>query len=138
MQYIDNIAALIFAGGMGTRLCSVVSDRPKVLAPVNGKPFLSYPLGQLVDIKVISCLHGKFYLVVINYDEQSKDFGKWESFVLSDRNKHQVLVPSKHGNGYLRLSLDKQYRGILSLNAVGKVYNPFMHLRNKLHKGVSQ
>lgn len=54
--------------------------------------------------KLISCLHGKFYLVVINYDEQSKDFGKWESFVLSDRNKHQVLVPPKHGNGHLCLS----------------------------------
>ncbi|MDO9530353.1 MAG: dTDP-4-dehydrorhamnose 3,5-epimerase family protein [Syntrophales bacterium] len=54
--------------------------------------------------KLISCLHGKFYLVVINYDEQSKDFGKWQSFVLSDRNKHQVLVPPKHGNGHLCLS----------------------------------
>ena len=54
--------------------------------------------------KLISCLHGKFYLVVINYDEQSKNFGKWQSFVLSDRNKHQVLVPPKHGNGHLCLS----------------------------------
>lgn len=54
--------------------------------------------------KLISCLHGKFYLVVINYDKQSKDFGKWESFVLSETNKHQVLVPPKHGNGHLCLS----------------------------------
>lgn len=54
--------------------------------------------------KLISCLHGKFYLVVINCDKQSKDFGKWEAFVLSDRNKHQVLVPPKHGNGHLCLS----------------------------------
>ena len=54
--------------------------------------------------KLISCLHGKFYLVVINYEEQSKNFGEWESFVLSDRNKHQVLVPPKHGNGHLCLS----------------------------------
>ena len=54
--------------------------------------------------KLISCLHGKFYLVVINYDKESKDFGEWESFVLSDRNKHQVLVPPKHGNGHLCLS----------------------------------
>lgn len=54
--------------------------------------------------KLISCLYGKFYLVVINYDEQSKDFGRWESFVLSDRNKYQVLVPPRHGNGHLCLS----------------------------------
>jgi dTDP-4-dehydrorhamnose 3,5-epimerase len=54
--------------------------------------------------KLISCLHGKFYLVVINYDKESENFGKWESFVLSDRNKYQVLVPPRHGNGHLCLS----------------------------------
>lgn len=35
------------AGGAGTRLRSVVSDRPKVLAEVNGQPFLAYVLDQL-------------------------------------------------------------------------------------------
>ena len=54
--------------------------------------------------KLITCLHGKFYLVVINYDDQSEDFGKWTSFVLSEKNYHQVLVPPKHGNGHLCLS----------------------------------
>ena len=34
-------------GGLGTRLRSVVADRPKVLALVNGKPFLSYLLDQV-------------------------------------------------------------------------------------------
>ena len=34
--------ALILAGGFGTRLKEVISDRPKVMAPVNGKPFLEY------------------------------------------------------------------------------------------------
>jgi D-glycero-alpha-D-manno-heptose 1-phosphate guanylyltransferase len=39
--------ALILAGGFGTRLRSVVSDRPKVLADVNGRPFLTYLLDSL-------------------------------------------------------------------------------------------
>lgn len=60
--------------------------------------------GDSLTWKLISCLHGKFYLVVINYDEHSKDFGKWESFVLSDVNKHQVLVPPRYGNGHQCLS----------------------------------
>lgn len=54
--------------------------------------------------KLISCLYGKFYLVVINYDEDSKEFGKWQGFTLSDKNRYQVLVPPKFGNGHVALS----------------------------------
>ncbi len=54
--------------------------------------------------KLVSCLDGKFYLVVVNWDEASSQFGKWESFVLSDQNRLQVLIPPKFGNGHLVLS----------------------------------
>jgi len=54
--------------------------------------------------KLISCLHGRFYLVVVNCDKQSADFGKWLSFVLSDKNRLQILVPPKYGNAHLVLS----------------------------------
>ncbi len=54
--------------------------------------------------KLISCLSGKFYLVVVNCNQESKDFGKWQSFVLSDKNRLQVLIPPRHGNGHLILS----------------------------------
>jgi D-glycero-alpha-D-manno-heptose 1-phosphate guanylyltransferase len=33
---------IILAGGMGTRLRTVVSDVPKPMAPINGRPFLQY------------------------------------------------------------------------------------------------
>ncbi len=36
--------AIILAGGLGTRLKSVVADLPKSLAPVAGRPFLAYLL----------------------------------------------------------------------------------------------
>ena len=60
--------------------------------------------GDAETWKLISCLYGKFYLVVANCDTGSKDFGKWQAFTLSDRNRYQVLVPPKHGNGHLVLS----------------------------------
>jgi len=60
--------------------------------------------GDAETYKLISCLYGKFYLIVINNDPSSSQFGKWQSFVLSDCNRHQVLVPPKHGNGHLVLS----------------------------------
>jgi len=46
--------AIILAGGMGTRLRGVVSDRPKVLASVNHRPFITYLLDQLAEVGVES------------------------------------------------------------------------------------
>ena len=40
--------ALILAGGRGTRLASVLPDTPKPIAPVKGRPFLSYIVDHLV------------------------------------------------------------------------------------------
>lgn len=39
--------AIVLAGGMGTRLRPVVAEIPKPMAPVCGRPFLAYILGQL-------------------------------------------------------------------------------------------
>jgi len=41
--------AIVLAGGLGTRLRSVVPDLPKPMAPVAGRPFLSFVLDRLVD-----------------------------------------------------------------------------------------
>lgn len=54
--------------------------------------------------KLVSCLYGKFYLIVVNNDEKSPQYKKWESFTLSDQNRQQVLIPPKFGNGHVVLS----------------------------------
>jgi D-glycero-alpha-D-manno-heptose 1-phosphate guanylyltransferase len=41
--------AIILAGGLGTRLRSVVSDLPKCMAPVAGQPFLKYVIRYLLS-----------------------------------------------------------------------------------------
>lgn len=44
--------AIILAGGLGTRLRSVVSELPKCMAPVSGHPFLFYLLEYLSKEKI--------------------------------------------------------------------------------------
>lgn len=39
--------AVVLAGGFGTRLSSVISDVPKPMAPVRGRPFLEFLLGHV-------------------------------------------------------------------------------------------
>ncbi|MHC1729367.1 MAG: dTDP-4-dehydrorhamnose 3,5-epimerase [Syntrophobacteraceae bacterium] len=54
--------------------------------------------------KLVSCMFGKFYFVVVNCIENSPSFRKWQAFTLSDKNRWQVLVPPGYGNGHLVLS----------------------------------
>lgn len=54
--------AIVLAGGLGTRLRAVLPDLPKPLAPVQGKPFLSYLLqylaGQGIQRVILSLGYG--------------------------------------------------------------------------------
>ena len=50
--------ALVLVGGLGTRLHSVVKDRPKPMSPVGDRPFLAYVLDLLVKhgfLDVVLC-----------------------------------------------------------------------------------
>ena len=61
--------AIILAGGLGTRLRSVVSEVPKCMAPVDGKPFLQYMLEWLSRFKVTHVVLSVGYLkeVIFNF-----------------------------------------------------------------------
>jgi len=71
---------------------------------VSSKNVLKGIHGDSETWKMVSCLYGKFYLVVVNCNTDSQSFGQWQSFVLSNVNRLQVLVPPKHGNAHLILT----------------------------------
>lgn len=54
--------------------------------------------------KLISCLAGQFYLLVVNWDKASPQYRKWEGFTLSEFNRTQILVPPRFGNGHVVMS----------------------------------
>ncbi len=53
--------AIILAGGMGTRLQSVVQDVPKPMALINGRPFLEYLMDHLIDNGISRCIFSVGY-----------------------------------------------------------------------------
>ncbi|MBF0624932.1 MAG: dTDP-4-dehydrorhamnose 3,5-epimerase family protein [Magnetococcales bacterium] len=59
--------------------------------------------GDAETWKLISCLKGRFYLVIVNCDTASATFGRWVAFTLSEVNRKQVLVPPNHGTSHLML-----------------------------------
>ena len=54
--------------------------------------------------KLISCVYGKFFFVVVNCKKSSKDYLRVFSTILSDKENVQILVPPGYANGHLCLS----------------------------------
>ena len=67
--------AIVLAGGFGTRLKSVISDIPKPMAPVAGKPFLQYILDWLLKNKITRVILSVGYKWEIIYNEFGKKYG---------------------------------------------------------------
>jgi len=54
--------------------------------------------------KLIQCMYGEIFFVVVDMRTDSLNYLKWQSFILSSHNRNQVLVPPVFGNGHLVLS----------------------------------
>lgn len=69
--------AIILAGGLGTRLRGTVSDLPKPMAPVAGKPFLEYLILQLTKAGIRDIILSVGYKreAVISYFSDGKIWG---------------------------------------------------------------
>lgn len=71
---------------------------------VNTKGVLKGMHGDPGTTKLVQVFEGSVQAVILNCDEKSADFGKWESFILSADNKKQLYIPPMYGNGYYVLS----------------------------------
>jgi dTDP-4-dehydrorhamnose 3,5-epimerase len=54
--------------------------------------------------KLVSCVYGKCEAIVIDCNNNSRNFGNWEKFILSSKDYFQILIPPKYGNSFLVLS----------------------------------
>lgn len=115
----SELTAAILAGGLGTRLRSVVSDCPKVLADINGRPFLAYLLDQLATAgikRVVLCTGFQASLVrdvlgddhgglQLSYSEETAPLGTGGALrlALPSLNSDPVLV--LNGDSYCDVDL---------------------------------
>ena len=114
------MTGVILAGGLGTRLRSVLPDTAKPMAPVEGRPFLVFLLEQLVRAGVSPLLlctghrasqiraeMGVEYSgVPILYSEESSPLGTAGALELAWRN-HPATAPwlVMNGDSYLDIDL---------------------------------
>ena len=78
----------------------VSTSRKNVLRGIHGD-FKSY--------KLITCLYGSLYFILVDNRKDSKTYLKHQSMILDDRKRTMVLVPPGVGNGFLVLSKDSVF-----------------------------
>lgn len=54
--------------------------------------------------KLVTCLSGEVLLVIIDNRKDSPNYLKWDSIILTEKNRIQVLIPPMFANGHLVLS----------------------------------
>lgn len=123
-----NLPVLILAGGLGTRLQSVVYNQPKVLASVGGQPFVTYLLRWL------ACSGCQEVILCVGYLGEQVEATLGATYgPLSLRYSYEDQ-PLGTG-GALRLALDKFQRdSCLILNGDSYVdadLNAFLHWHNE-------
>lgn len=81
--------AIILCGGLGSRLSSIVSDKPKPLAPVAGKPFLDHVITWLTTQSVNELIFSLNYKAdqIVDYVGDGKRFLIKPTFVIEKKPK---------------------------------------------------
>ncbi len=62
---------------------------------------MHYQPGQ---VKLVRCVRGVIFDVIVDIRVGSPTFGQWEGYQLDDESHHQLLVPDGFGHGFCVLS----------------------------------
>lgn len=65
--------------------------------------------GDSKSWKLITCLAGEVYLVIVDNRPESKNYMKWDWVILTAKNRKQILVPPNFANGHFVLSLEATF-----------------------------
>jgi len=115
--------AIILAGGMGTRLKTIISDLPKPMAPIINVPFLTYQLNYLkhfgikkvifsvgyLSEKIIAHYNQSFENISIEYSIEKNPLGTGGGIRMAMSNLNEDLVLILNGDSFFDLDLEQFY-----------------------------
>ncbi len=65
--------------------------------------------GDSKSWKLVTCLAGEIYLVVVDNRPDSPNYLKWDWEILTSKNRKQVLIPPMFANGHFILSKEATF-----------------------------
>lgn len=100
-EYVEtfNVERYCFNAADGTPVVFVEDD-----ISVSKRDVLRGLHGDAKTWKLIQCLLGEIYFVVVDMRKDSPTYLNAQTFAINEKNRHQVLVPAGCANGHLCLT----------------------------------
>jgi len=86
--------------GLNTKWVQINTSASKEVGTLRG---LHYQREPNAEVKLVRCLKGSIWDVVVDLREKSKTFGKWFAAKLSDENRTMMYVPKGFAHGFISL-----------------------------------
>lgn len=69
---------------------------------------MHYQLEPAAEVKVVRCIKGSLYDVILDLRQDSPTFGQWYGAELSAENRRMMYVPRGFGHGFITLEDDTE------------------------------
>ena len=129
------LTVVILAGGIGTRLRKVLPDKPKAIAEVNGRPFITFLLDQInasggsevvlctgfMSDKIRNQIGDTYKNLKINYSEETKSLGTGGSLKLAMPLIASEYFLAMNGDSYVDVSLNDFFTGSIAANSSASI-----------------
>jgi len=67
---------------------------------------MHYQAAPHEEVKIVRCIHGTIYDVVLDVRSDSPHYGKWDAVELSASNRRALYIPSGVAHGFVTLEDD--------------------------------
>ncbi len=89
---------------------------------------LHYQKGKFAEKKIVFCTKGKLFFVALNIDRKSKNYLKYKSFILNEKDDFALFIDKKYATGFMTLSKNTELLYLMSNfyspgSAMGIKYN---------------
>ena len=97
--------------GLHTSFVQHSTSHTAAKGSIRGMHFQRPPAGE---VKVVSCLRGAIYDVIIDLRASSPTRGRWQGFELSAENKRRLYIPIGFAHGFQTLTDDAEVGYLIS------------------------
>lgn len=97
--------------GLNTRWVQINNSLSRTVGTLRGLHF-QYPPDS--EVRLVRCLSGAVWDVVVDIREGSKTFGKWHGEVISAANRTMMYVPKGFAHGFITLEPNSEVLYLVS------------------------